>query len=521
GLLAYPFLIEPFLDVHSQLARWAVAFTGFALSVVPACLAVRPKEAEAAPGRAARGAPATPRGARLFWLACAFVPSVMLLAATNHVTVDIAATPLLWVLPLALYLVSFIVAFGGFRSALRGGLLVLWVAGAIGLSMNAFAQGTATLSRQLGVTLVALFASCLLCHGELALERPPAHALTAYYLIIAAGGALGGVFVTLVAPLVFSDFYELELGTAATFVVLLIASRRRHEHSWSRSSRAVLLVGCGVCLPLLVGSVVVRTERETRGGRVVERRRSFLGPLRVVDIPEGRVLTHGRIQHGLELRDPAHRSMPTMYFGPGTALERVLRHHHEGQRRSIGVVGLGIGTIAAYGERGDHLRFYELDPNVVELARRDFDFLRDTRAHIEVVVGDGRLALARELPHAFDVLVLDAFSSDAVPVHLLTQEAFAIYAGHLAPDGILLVNVSNRHLAVDRVVESSARAQGLTCLFVETPSNPALHVSHVEWGIAARDPAFAALLGGLPIITPSRPEVLFTDTRASVLAIVR
>jgi hypothetical protein len=520
GLLAYPFLIEPFLDVHSQIARWAVAFSGFALAIVPVCLGVRGAErkADLVP---VVSEPATPRPQQLFWLGSAFVPSVMLLAATNHVTVDIAATPLLWVAPLALYLISFIVAFGGLRPGFRGPVLALWILGTIGCSLNAFAQGAAPLSRQLGATLVALFACGLLCHGELAFERPPAHALTRYYLIIAFGGALGGVFVTLVAPLVFSDFYELELGSAATFLLLLTASRRSGPDSWSRFSRSALLAGCGVCLPLLAGSTLVRMERETRGGRVVERRRSFLGPLRVVDVAEGRVLTHGRIQHGLELRDPAPRSTPTMYFGPGTALERVLRLHHEGRPRNIGVVGLGIGTIAAYGEPGDRLRFYELDPNVVELARRDFTFLRDARAHVEVVLGDGRLALTRELPNAFDVLILDAFSSDAVPMHLLTREAFRVYVGHLANDGILLVNVSNRHLAVDRAVAGSARAQGLTCWFIETPSNASAHVSHVEWGVAARDPALAALLHGLPIVRPSPPEVLFTDRRASILALVR
>lgn len=525
GLLAYPFLIEPFLDVHVQLARWAEAFLGFGLVMVPVCLAVHRSGAEPASRRAPDVARATPRGERLLWLVYAFVPSVMLLAATNHITVDIAATPLLWVVPLALYLISFIVAFGGYRPAYRGPVLVLWVLGAIGLSMNAFAQGAAPLSRQLGATLLALFASCLLCHGELAFQRPQAHALTGYYLAIATGGALGGVFVTLVAPLVFSDFYELELASAATFVALLVASRRAQKggkNPWSRASRSVLLVGCGVCLPLLVGSVFVRTKRETEAGRVVERRRSFLGPLRVVDVPEGRVLTHGRIQHGLQLRDPKESATPTMYFGPGTALERVFRRHHQGRPRSIGVVGLGIGTIAAYGERGDTLRFYELDQNVVDLARRHFTFLGSSRARIDIVLGDGRLALAGEPPHAFDVLVLDAFSSDAVPVHLLTREAFSVYVQHLGPDGVLLVNVSNRHLAVDRVVESSARAQGLTCLFVETPTNPSAHVSHVEWGIAARDPGMLrALLGGLPMVSPAKPEVLFTDTRASVLSIVR
>jgi hypothetical protein len=522
GLLGYPFLVEPFLNVRAQLAWWAVAFVGFGLTMAPACLAIRRAESKSSLHRPLERGPALSVARRLLWLVYAFVPSVMLLAATNHITVDVAATPLLWVVPLALYLVSFIAAFGVWRAAWRGPVLVLWVVGTLGLSMNAFAQGAAPLSRQVGVTLLALFTSCLLCHGELAIDRPSADELTGYYLIVAAGGALGGAFVSLVAPLVFSDYYELEIGAAATFLVLLVAARASKENPWPRSSRSGLLLGCGVCLPLLVGSVFARLERETRSGRVVERRRSFLGPLRVVDVPDGRVLTHGRIQHGLQLGEASLRRTPTMYFGPGTGLERVLSGHHPDRARRIGVVGLGIGTIAAYGHRGDNLRFYELDPNVVDLARRDFTFLEDSAADIDIVLGDGRLSLAREAPHAFDVLVLDAFSSDSVPMHLLTREAFSVYIGHLAPDGILLVNVSNRHLTVDRVVRGSARAHGLACLFVETPTNAAHHVSHVEWGLAARDPeALAKLVGGVPTVSPAEPDVLWTDTRASVLAIVR
>jgi spermidine synthase len=234
------------------------------------------------------------------------------------------------------------------------------------------------------------------------------------------------------------------------------------------------------------------------------------------------MLTHGRIRHGMQLSDPARARWPTMYFGPGTAVAQVLSEHAAGRARHIGIVGLGVGTLAAYGGERDRLRFYELDPNVLELAQRYFTFLRDTPARSSFVLGDGRLSLARESSQRFDVLVLDAFASDAVPAHLLTREAFAIYLRQLAPDGVLLANVSNRHLAVDRVVRGAARAHGLGCAVVETPANVARFVSKVRWAILTRDAAqLARELTGLVQATPSGADVLWTDARASVWSILK
>lgn len=521
GLLGYPFLVEPFWDVGAELRAWAVAFFLFAVTMVPSCVRALRAPVEISPlaPRELRDAPSFAERAR--WLVYSFVPSVMLLAATNHITVDVAATPLLWVVPLAVYLGSFIVAFGAWRPSWRGPVLVAWVVGALGLATNAYSQGATALYRQVGATLLALAAAAVACHCELAHDRPRPARLTSYYLTIAVGGALGGAFVSFVAPLVFADYYELELGAVATFAVLVVAARAGARDPWTRRQRLALFLGCGLCLPLLLVGLLVRLSPALRDGTVVEKRRSFLGSLRVVDVPGGRLLTHGRIQHGMQLRDPAFRRTPTMYFGAGTALERAMTTGADRPRR-IGVVGLGVGTIAAYGKPGDRLRFYELDPNVVDIARRDFTFLADSAATVDVVVGDGRLSLSREHAAAFDVLVLDAFASDAVPVHLVTREAFALYARVLVPDGLLLVNVSNRHLAVDRVVRGSARANGFASVFVETATNAGEHVSHVEWAVAARDrELLARVLGATPNVVPKSPDVLWTDTRASVLSILR
>ncbi len=519
GLLAYPFVLERFVALPVQLALWAAGFLLFGLSLLPVCLLV----GRAAPDSRSRPASAVPSRRRWHWLACAFVPSAMLLAVTNYITVDVAATPLLWVVPLALYLSSFIVAFSALNVALRGAALVMWVAGSLWLSRNAFAQGAVPLLSQVAPALLALFGASLLCHGELSRGRADDDAEpTGYFLILACGGVLGGAFVSLLAPLVFSDFYELEVASVGTFLLLLGAVRRPDAGGFSRLSRLVLYLGCGVCLPLIVAETVIRHARSGPGGTVVERRRGFLGPLRVVDVADGRVLTHGRIQHGMQLRGPGQRRVATMYFGAGTGVQRVLDGVRLERPRRLGVVGLGVGTLASYGRRGDNLQFFELDPNVIELARRDFTFLADSAASIAIVPGDGRLALAREPAHAFDVLVLDAFSSDAVPVHLLTRQAFELYAQKLAPDGVLLANVSNRHLAVDRVVRASAHSVGLSCVVVETSANALGHAVHVVWAVMAREESrLTELLGDLPVKPDNEPEILWTDSRASIVSALR
>lgn len=513
GLLAYPFAIEPRADLATQFSCWSYGFAAYAGLLLAAALVTR-----AAPAPIVAPVPALegPRHAtRLRWLACAFLPSVLLLAVTHHMTVDIASIPLLWVVPLALYLLSFIAAFSRFGPSLQGPALGLWVAASVGVGFGSFAQGSASLTQQLATPCLLLLAAGVLCHGELARARPDPSHLTEYYVLIALGGALGSLAVSWLAPWLFDDVYELELGTLAVFALLLSGAR-----ALGRGRRMLLYAGVGICAPLLCTSLVLRAADRGPQGQVVERRRSFLGPLRVVDTAEGRLLTHGRIRHGLQLYDKP--AQPTMYFAPGTAVERVLTQHATDRPRAIGVVGLGAGTLASYARPGDRMRFYELDRNVVELAKTRFTFLERSPGTIELEVGDGRLALEHEPAQRFDVLVLDAFSSDAVPVHLLTAEAFAIYARHLAPDGVLLANVSNRHLAVDRAVRASARAQRLACTVAQAEPSVVLHRELVRWAVMMRDAdQLAALLDELTVLEPRAPDVLFTDDKASLLSIIR
>jgi hypothetical protein len=589
GLLGYPLLIEAALPIARQHALWCSAVALFSLvSAGCALWTLRGLPRALLPLRAA-SPPSLRQGA--YWAACAAVPSVLLLAVTNHITVDVAPMPLLWVVPLALYLLSFIAAFSGKVSPWRGWLVPLWIVASLGLGYNAFAEGNASLVRQLGFALTGLFAACLLCHDALIRARGAPEQLTGFYLSIALGGALGGAFVSLIAPWLFRDYYELEIAALLVYALLWLDQRGEARAlggitSWERLAladalalsaglddeaapfarapagedghydragrsaaqleadggrfavakleadgglsarvalrrrRRWLSLGSGMCVPLLMAALVVRAGGWTGSGRVLERRRSFLGSLRVTQFDFGTVLTHGRIQHGMQLRDPARSAWPTMYFGPGTAVARVLREHAPGRPRVIGVVGLGVGTLAAYGRSGDTVHFYELDPNVLDIASRWFTFLRDSPARVDVELGDGRLLLARSAAR-FDVLVLDAFASDAVPVHLLTREAFALYSQHLAAGGMLLANVSNRHLAVDRVVRAAARSQGLACRVINTGVDRAHFVSKVRWAVMSRDAnQLAAELTGLPSAANSVEERLWTDARASLWSIL-
>jgi hypothetical protein len=528
GLLAYPTLIEPRFALPAQWVSWSVATAVICALMLGLAVSERPR-----PESVRSDIDSGVRTAlRLRWLGYAFVPSVFLLATTSYLTTDIAAVPMLWIVPLALYLLTFIAAFGGAGRRIFTIALALFVFASIGSGWNALAQSSASLWQQLGMSLLALTCGALLCHMELVRARPALPHLTEYYVWIALGGALGGLFVAVLAPLMFNDYYELELAILATYVVLLghrpapsdrTANDALETGRPRRSGlRTLIWFGFSVCVPVLAFSLWLRAHGGGREGHVLDRRRSVLGSLHVTQLDVGRTLTHGRIRHGMQLDAPALRHLPTMYYGQGTALARVFERHHAGRARSIGVVGLGVGTIAAYGARLDRIKFYELDAQVIDVARSWFTFLRDSPARIETWVGDGRLGLSRDSQARFDILILDAFASDAVPVHLLTREAFRLYRARLAVDGVLLLNASNRYLAVDRVARGAARAQGLACAVIETPANAERYVSKVRWAVVARQhEQLSGLIEGMNPTTDPFPDVVWTDAHASLWPVLR
>ena len=524
GLLAYPFLLEPRLELPAQGALWAALFALYTAALL-ACglLARRARGGAPAPAPTAAPGPAP----RALWLLLAAVPSVLLLAITNHITVDVAAVPFLWVAPLALYLLSFILVFGSERVYRRSIFLPAWVLASGALALALVREAHAGLALQLGSSLAVLFTGCMICHGELARLRPEGARVTEYYLWLSAGGALGGIFTGLIAPAIFVGFFELQLAILATYLLALrvavdpgaepLVQQRQRRDAWRR-----LGLGVGAVLPLLLFGAWAQLFGSGGDAEVLERRRSFHGTVRVTRLPDVTMLTHGRIGHGMEFRDPARRAEPTMYYGDTSGAGLALARHGAGRPRQVGVVGLGVGTLAAFGRPGDRLRFYELSPDVVELARSHFGFLERCQARLEVVLGDGRLSLEREPAQGFDLLMLDAFASDSVPTHLLTLEAFAIYLRHLAADGLLLINVSNRHLHVERAVAGSARHHGLAMRLLESRSDVERGFARVRWALLARDPAIvdAAVGGAVPSPLSGAP-VIWSDHYSDLLSVLR
>jgi SAM-dependent methyltransferase len=449
ALLGFPVLFEPAFDLRTLGWGWSFLFAGFCvLCAIAAWLSVNGYEAEA------RAKPSPlPVRTQTEWLALAAMGSVMLLAVTNHVTQNISSVPFLWVLPLALYLVSFILTFDHPRWYIRPVFV-----GALVLLVPAMAWAIPSLDLQLAAPLylVGLFVACMVCHGELARLKPdPAH-LTRFYLMISLGGALGAVLVAIVAPLVLPGYFELGIALVALGSIIALVKRMR----W-----------LGVAATLVTAVFVGRGVYDyTDGVRVMER--DFYGVVRTVDHQSPvryRSMYHGAIMHGGQLLDDSFRNMPADYFGPGSGYGRVfaaLREIEPKKPLSVGVIGLGAGVIAAWMKPGDRLVFYEISPRVVDIARREFTFLNDSSARTEVVLGDGRLSLEREPPRGYDVLGIDAFSGDSIPMHLVTREAMAIYVRHLKPDGVIVFQATNRFIDLLPVVKRLAAEFGLEALNV-------------------------------------------------------
>jgi hypothetical protein len=451
ALLGFPVLFEPALDLKTLGWAWSFLFAAFAvLCAGTAWLSINGFDAEAK-----SAAPVEPISlkAHLRWLALAAMGSVMLLAVTNHVTQNISSVPFLWVLPLALYLVTFILAFDHPRWYVRpvfvGALVVL-------VPLMAYAIPSLDLRLAAPLYLVGLFAACMVCHGELARLKPdPAH-LTRFYLMISLGGALGAVLVAIVAPLVLAGYFELGIALVALGAVLILVKRIR----W-----------VGFAVTAVSAAFVVRGVQDyTDGVRVMER--DFYGVVRTADhlspVPY-RSMYHGGIMHGGQLLDDSFRNTPADYFGPGSGYGRVFASLREMQPKkplAVGVIGLGAGVIAAWTKPGDRLVFYEISPRVVDIARREFTFLQDTSAKTELVLGDGRLSLEREPPRGYDVLGVDAFSGDSIPMHLVTREAMAIYLKHIKPDGVIVFQATNRFVDLLPVVKRLAAEFGLQAVNV-------------------------------------------------------
>lgn len=499
GLLSYPVLVEPFLPMHRQAMAWSAAFLVYCL--LCGILAFRSAGKGSGTSRtdaASREEAAKPEfGIRLLWMMLAACASTLLLAVTNHLTQNVAAIPFLWVLPLSLYLLSFILCFSGegrYRRIVYLPLLGVALGGMCFLLSSGYE--TTKLLILIPVYAGGLFVACMVCHGELAAQKPHPRHLTSYYVMVSLGGAAGGLFVGLFAPYGFRGYFELPAGIAACAVLALIVLYllRSPSGAWSRWRNAVLLFAA-LCTLALIAVLGWQIREDIRDTRLLVR--NFYGGLSVSDSgeednPEAmRTLVHGTITHGKQFLSGKMRRRPTAYYGPSSGVGLALRAGGRGTPRRVGVVGLGAGTIAAYGRRGDHYRFYEINPLVVSLAGMEFSFLRDSGAKVEVMLGDARLSMESEPAQKFDVLAVDAFSSDSIPVHLLTREAFEVYFRHLKEDGVLAVHVSNKYLDLPPVVRLAALSFGKEAVLVDTEDEPEKALYGSTWILMADRRGFA------------------------------
>ncbi len=560
ALVSYPFLVEPSLTRKQQAWAWSGGMLIFAALCGICAWRLKDVPAESAPAPSTAGGDENSRPPtfmrKMLWLLLPASASVLLLATTNKICQDVAVVPFLWVLPLALYLMSFIISFDSPRWYLRR-----WYCAGMLLSITAMAVAIREandigLSLQVAIYASGLFILCMCAHGELYRLRPNPRYLTSFYLMISAGGALGGILVAVIAPLVFNDNFELHIGliacplifiasvwhtrgtfplrseggprrlgavpprfippvllglvmvmafTAGTAFLLGIegfalaekarepfvnALQKAFGGTASRTFLMRLCMAATIVLLLLaawLSGYVARTRRLLNNGltcvlltlvplglvlyqeavsdhkKAIVAARNFYGTLKVFEynpddaINNYRVLQHGRITHGMQLRDATYKNWPTTYYSRASGVGLLMKHFPRQQGQRVAVVGLGTGSMAVYGKPGDFYRFYEINPAVTNIALNTFTHLTDSPAHVEIAMGDARLTMEREEPQQYDIIVLDAFSSDAVPCHLLTMESFELYRRHLKPDGVIAVHISNRHLDLEPVVTSAAQ----------------------------------------------------------------
>lgn len=532
ALLGYPPLVEPFLSTRMQGAVWSVLYAAFAaLCVYTAIRSLQSGAADFGPQpvenvqAAEDPAPPPGWGPHVLWTLLAAGPSLLLLAVTNHLTQDVASFPFLWIVPLALYLLTFILCFdarGWYQRRVFYPLLFT------GLGGMAYLIGGDTEDIRITAAVFAggFFAAGMVCHGELARLKPHPRHLTSFYLMLSIGGVCGGLFVALVAPTLFPTFIELPVAMAlcGSLAVYVLAADPESDlyRDWLNPVLA-LMAACVLAVSIYLGRVVLA---QTQNHKVVAR--NFYGSLRVREHDpkewDGYVtLLHGAINHGEQWTHPDRRREPLTYYCRDSGVGKALLWLDPARPRRVGLLGLGAGTLATYGRPGDYFRFYEINPLVLELARKHFYYLAESRARVEVALGDARLSLEREPEQHFDLLAVDVFSGDSIPVHLLTREAFALYFRHLKPDGMLAVHVSNKHLDLPPVVERAAREFRKAAWMIDTDEDDEGSCFGSTWVLLASDgKVFEQQIfrGGEP--APSRPGLpIWTDDYSNLYRILK
>jgi len=522
ALVSFPFAFEPILASPMQASIWSWGFRVFAIfCAVCAFRLFRLKnldallEAEAKTEKAADDKSTAPSWAdRSTWFGLAMVASVMLLATTNQVCMDVASVPFLWILPLTLYLMSFILCFDAEKWYSRKWYMALLGATFLAVLITLLSGAKVSIILQISVYLSALFCCCMVCHGELAQQKPSTRYLTQFYLLMSAGGAGGGLFVGLLAPYAFPAYWELHIGIVACILItLLVLFRDRKSVLYKGQPRLTWILLC-MCVSVVAWSL----QSHARAGvaAAIESSRNFYGVIQVRDETTGenaglrRGMFHGNILHGTQFLAKDKQDLPTTYYGKKSGVGLVMQNVKVGQQRHIGVVGLGVGTLATYGQKNDHIRFYEINSEVIRLAERYFTFLKNSASTTEMVLGDARLSLEHEEPQNYDILVLDAFSGDAIPTHLLTREAAELYSRNLCDDGILCIHISNMHFDLRPVVQGLASDIGMHSACVSAAANEDQGTTPCQWMLLSKQP--------IPAV---EKELFWTDEWSNLLSVLR
>lgn len=554
GLLAYPFAIEMWVSTHTQAIGWSVGYALFALLCIGSAWRARrlmnnpggdpaevPKplfDALPAPQQepVASSHADSWKKDYVLWFVLAALGSTMLLAVTNHITQNVASIPFMWVLPLALYLITFVLCFEG-----RGGrgfyvrkfwllpLLIVICLMAWGVTAK---YGFLEMNIAIPLYCTGLFIVCMFCHGELAAAKPAARYLTRFYLILSMGGAAGGIFVDLIAPNLFNAYWEMPLGLGALALMALVLTLHNLFNLGQRLAYAAAPLAALVSLVVVVYYAFDYNWLLKEGG-TIHSARNFYGRLSVKQpgysnsSPDAhRILMHGTIVHGKEDIYPPYRRITTSYYTGSSGIGIALAHFRDSKQlpQRVGGVGMGVGTIAAYGKQGDLYKFYEINPKVIDIARNYFYYLNESPAKIQIMLGDARLVMERERPQQFDVLAVDAFSGDAVPVHLVTREALAVYLNNIKPDGAVAFHVTSRYLNLTPVIKQLADEVGYEAVLIADRSDDNPYAFHSDWVIVTRNRNFLAGMEVVKkriVIKPISGMKIWTDDFSNLFQILK
>lgn len=531
GLLGYLFVFEPLFTRAEQAGMWSWGLIIFSvLCVLCAVVFYRysghgelietlEKKRDEKFGALTWAAP-------LLWLGLTAAASVELLAVTNKICQDVAVIPFLWVVPLCLYLLSFIICFHSSRWYARRLFLSLFILSIIAVILaRKYEEYIGT--REVITTYCAmLFFCCMVCHGELYRLRPAPRYLTGFYLLIAIGGAAGGVFVGIIAPVIFNTYIELYVGILACALFVLLADKSETLGKGVRRWVWIILI-----IAASVTAGIFHGKYSDKDQRAILNTRNFFGVLTIWEEEKDNpyehkyIMQHGTTFHGLQFFDEPKRFTPTAYYNRKSGVGLVMENLKIKGGRRIGAIGLGVGTIAAYGQKDDYFRFYEINPEVQRLAEEYFSYLENCKSKVDIIIGDGRLSLEHEEPQQFDVLVLDAFAGDAVPVHLLTKEAFEIYLKHIKPSGVIAVHTSSVHLDLESVVWKQAEFFNLKNKWIESSENKEMGVLASDWILLTNNEEFINSRKFEIAATPQRNDCkkirLWTDEHLNLFEILK